>query len=87
VACVCWFESNALNDSMSFKKRGRSSKSSNNAGEILTHNACNASSSGVKDGALGEEVVWQKLLPAESFLILRCIQARLIFPEQWFGDV
>ena len=56
-------------------------------GEVLTHDACNASSSGVKGGALGEEVVWQKLLPAESFLILRCIQARLIFPEQWFGDV
>ena len=68
VACGCWFESNVLNDSMSFKTCDKFSESSINAGDVLTHDACNASSSGVKDGALGDEAGGREVAAYRKFL-------------------
>ena len=68
VACVCWFESDVLNDSMSFKTCDKFYKSSINAGDVLTHDACNASSSGVKDGALGDETGGREVAAYRKFL-------------------
>ena len=68
MACVCWFESNVLNDSMSFKTCDRFSKSSIKAGDVLTHDACKASSAGVKDGALGDEAGGREVAACRKFL-------------------
>ncbi len=55
VACICWCESNMFSDSMSFKKLDRSSKSSVNAGDVLTRDPRNAPPCAGKAKASGEK--------------------------------